>query len=173
MLTYYFQIALVSALAISVSCMVIHQRHLPTILIRIPQELEPSYNFAYEVNDYSSGDIKSQTESRSGDTILGQYSLLQPDGVKRTVDYRADDLYGFRATVQNDGNPASNNNEDNQQDNASEENQSKTMEEQQGAQNQDKDEQIPNLNSIPRSLVIQSVPNSEDRIISSVLHQFI
>lgn len=69
----------------------------------------PNYNFAYEVNDAHTGDIKNQQESRRGDTVLGQYSLLQPDGVRRVVEYRADELAGFRATVNNE--PATANNE--------------------------------------------------------------
>lgn len=60
------------------------------------------YNFAYSVNEPRTGDIKNQHESRRGDTVLGQYSLIQPDGVRRTVDYRADDVRGFRATVNNE-----------------------------------------------------------------------
>lgn len=65
----------------------------------------PNYNFAYDVNDPHTGDIKNQHESRRGDSVLGQYSLLQPDGTRRTVDYRADDHNGFTATVNNDGRP--------------------------------------------------------------------
>lgn len=81
--------------------------HQPPILLTYGVQYHdtPHYNFAYEVNDAHTGDIKSQHESRRGETVLGQYSLLQPDGVKRTVDYRADEHAGFRATVNNEGRP--------------------------------------------------------------------
>lgn len=63
----------------------------------------PNYNFAYEVHNAHTGDFKSQHESRREGTVLGHYSLIQPDGVQRTVDYRADDHSGFQATVHNQG----------------------------------------------------------------------
>lgn len=86
--------------------MVIHQAPIPVPLG--VQYHEPNYNFAYEVNDAHTGDIKNQHESRRGDTVLGQYSLVQPDGVRRTVDYRADEHAGFRATVNNENNQVHN-----------------------------------------------------------------
>ncbi|CAB3230459.1 unnamed protein product [Arctia plantaginis] len=64
-------------------------------------DANPNYKFAYEVNNAHTGDFKSQHESRRGGTVLGQYSLIQPDGVQRTVDYRADDHSRFQATVNN------------------------------------------------------------------------
>lgn len=82
----------------------LHQAPIP-ILLDLQYHAEPNYNFAYEVNDPSSGDIKNQHESRRGDAVLGQYSLIQPDGVRRTVEYRADDHSGFHATVNNEGRP--------------------------------------------------------------------
>lgn len=83
--------------------MVLHQPQ--QLLLGLQYHDEPNYNFAYEVNDAHTGDIKSQHESRRGQTVLGQYSLLQPDGIRRTVDYRSDDHSGFQATVNNDGRP--------------------------------------------------------------------
>lgn len=77
----------------------LHQAQLPLYLPIQYEEPTPRYNFAYEVNDAHTGDFKSQQENRRGDTVLGQYSLLQPDGVTRTVDYRADDHLGFNALV--------------------------------------------------------------------------
>ncbi|KAJ8726621.1 hypothetical protein PYW07_001319 [Mythimna separata] len=96
--------AVLSGLVLSATCMVLHQPHLP-IHLGLQYDSNPNYNFAYEVNDAHTGDIKSQQESRRGDTVLGQYSLLQPDGVRRTVDYRANDHTGFLATVNNEGRP--------------------------------------------------------------------
>lgn len=81
--------------------MVLHQIQIP--VLQYPDN--PNYSFSYDVNDEHTGDIKSQHESRRGDTVTGQYSLVQPDGIRRTVDYRADDYRGFRATVNNDGRP--------------------------------------------------------------------
>ncbi|CAH2056566.1 unnamed protein product, partial [Iphiclides podalirius] len=90
----------------SASCMVLHQAQLPVFLpIQYHEVPPPQYNFAYEVNDPQTGDFKRQQESRQGGTVLGQYSLLQPDGVTRTVDYRADDHTGFNAVVNNEGRP--------------------------------------------------------------------
>lgn len=101
------QLTLFSGLVLSVSCMVLHQAPIPMTL-GLQYHDNPNYNFAYEVNDAYTGDIKNQHESRRGDTVLGQYSLLQPDGVRRTVDYRADEHAGFRATVNNEGRPIHN-----------------------------------------------------------------
>lgn len=60
----------------------------------------PQYSFAYTVNDQQTGDSKSQHETRSGDVVRGQYSLTDPDGSRRTVDYAADPHNGFNAVVQ-------------------------------------------------------------------------
>lgn len=43
--------------------------------------------------------MKSQQETRDGDVVKGQYSLVEPDGSIRTVDYAADDISGFNAVV--------------------------------------------------------------------------
>lgn len=40
------------------------------------------------------GDQKSQQESRSGDVVQGSYSLVEPDGTRRTVEYTADPVQG-------------------------------------------------------------------------------
>ena len=55
----------------------------------------PKYAFKYGVNDYHTGDVKSQHETRDGDVVKGQYSLVEPDGSVRTVDYTADKHNGF------------------------------------------------------------------------------
>lgn len=59
----------------------------------------PHYSFAYDVQDGLTGDSKSQHETRTGDVVKGSYSLVDPDGVKRTVDYTADPHNGFNAVV--------------------------------------------------------------------------
>ncbi|XP_049884992.1 larval cuticle protein A2B-like [Pectinophora gossypiella] len=57
------------------------------------------YKYAYEVADPSTGDSKSLHEMRHGDVVSGSYSVLDPDGTKRTVHYTADAEHGFRAVV--------------------------------------------------------------------------
>uniref|UniRef100_A0A2A4JN49 Cuticle protein n=1 Tax=Heliothis virescens TaxID=7102 RepID=A0A2A4JN49_HELVI len=59
-------------------------------------------SFAYDVADPNTGDYKSQVETRVGGAVSGQYSLLDADGTKRTVDYTADDVNGFNAVVRKD-----------------------------------------------------------------------
>lgn len=62
-------------------------------MIYIPQA-HPKYEFNYGVADHHTGDQKSQWEARDGDVVKGQYSLVEPDGTVRTVDYTADDHNG-------------------------------------------------------------------------------
>lgn len=59
----------------------------------------PHYSFAYDIQDHLTGDSKSQHETRSGDVVKGSYSLVDPDGTKRTVEYTADPHNGFNAVV--------------------------------------------------------------------------
>lgn len=44
----------------------------------------PQYNYGYSVQDGLTGDSKNHQESRSGDVVQGQYSLVEPDGAVRT-----------------------------------------------------------------------------------------
>lgn len=60
----------------------------------------PKYSFNYGVNDAYTGDIKQHAEHRDGDVVKGQYSLVEPDGSIRQVDYTADPVNGFNAVVQ-------------------------------------------------------------------------
>ncbi|CAG9568006.1 unnamed protein product [Danaus chrysippus] len=62
-------------------------------------DVNPQYSYAYEVQDSLTGDSKSQHESRDGDVVQGSYSVVDPDGTKRTVDYTADPHNGFNAVV--------------------------------------------------------------------------
>ncbi|XP_075970736.1 uncharacterized protein LOC142973069 isoform X2 [Anticarsia gemmatalis] len=59
----------------------------------------PSYEFSYKVHDPHSHDMKGQKESREGDSVKGEYWLVQPDGRKRVVTYHADKHSGFHAIV--------------------------------------------------------------------------
>lgn len=64
---------------------------------------EPNYHFNYGVKDLHTGDLKSQWEHREGGVVKGSYSLMEPDGSIRTVDYTADDKNGFNAVVSKSG----------------------------------------------------------------------
>ncbi|XP_055618818.1 larval cuticle protein A3A-like [Toxorhynchites rutilus septentrionalis] len=59
----------------------------------------PQYSYSYGVSDALTGDQKSQQESRNGDVVQGSYSLVEPDGTKRIVEYIADPIHGFNAVV--------------------------------------------------------------------------
>ncbi|XP_058797746.1 cuticle protein-like [Phymastichus coffea] len=59
----------------------------------------PQYSYSYDVHDTITGDAKSQHEERDGDVVRGSYSLIEPDGSKRVVDYAADAHSGFNAVV--------------------------------------------------------------------------
>ena len=54
----------------------------------------PKYEFAYKVEDPHTGDKKSQHEARDGHVVKGVYSLHQPDGTIRIVEYHADKKTG-------------------------------------------------------------------------------
>ncbi|KAM8705629.1 hypothetical protein ACLKA7_010005 [Drosophila subpalustris] len=59
----------------------------------------PQYRFSYGVDDKLTGDSKAQVEERDGDVVRGEYSLVDADGYKRTVQYTADPINGFNAVV--------------------------------------------------------------------------
>ncbi|CAH2087550.1 unnamed protein product [Euphydryas editha] len=68
-------------------------------------EAPAHYEFQYSVHDEHNGDVKQQQESRAGDVVHGSYSLVQPDGVHRIVEYSADKVNGFNANVRYEGTP--------------------------------------------------------------------
>lgn len=68
--------------------------------VQVQYQPDASYTFAYQVQDQITGDSKSQEETRQGDVVKGRYSLIEPDGTRRTVDYTADPTNGFNAYVQ-------------------------------------------------------------------------
>ncbi|XP_055643785.1 cuticle protein 19-like [Toxorhynchites rutilus septentrionalis] len=57
------------------------------------------YQFAYEVHDDHTGDIKSHHEERHGDNVKGYYTLIDADGHRRIVEYSVDGHSGFNAVV--------------------------------------------------------------------------
>ncbi|KAL4704254.1 hypothetical protein ACJJTC_016272 [Scirpophaga incertulas] len=63
----------------------------------------PRYAFEYAVKDPHTGDNKAQWEKRDGDVVKGAYSLVEPDGSLRVVEYYADDKSGFNAVVKRVG----------------------------------------------------------------------
>ncbi|GAB6028083.1 hypothetical protein CHUAL_002303 [Chamberlinius hualienensis] len=61
-----------------------------------------NFNFGYDVKDSKYGNYQSRQESGSADpkgVTKGSYSLVEPDGSVRTVNYIADWVNGFRAIV--------------------------------------------------------------------------
>lgn len=63
----------------------------------------PKYHFEYGVKDGHTGDIKEQQEERDGDVVKGSYSLVEPDGTVRKVEYHDDGHSGFNAVVTRSG----------------------------------------------------------------------
>lgn len=61
------------------------------------------YEYKYGVNDPHTKDNKEAWETREGDVVKGSYSLDEPDGSKRIVDYTADKHNGFSAVVKKIG----------------------------------------------------------------------
>ncbi|XP_075149077.1 cuticle protein 7 [Haematobia irritans] len=67
--------------------------------VEIHADSPPHYEFQYAVHDAHTGDIKDQFEHRRGEYVTGRYSLVEPDGQRRIVDYSSDPLLGFSAHV--------------------------------------------------------------------------
>ncbi|XP_055302703.1 cuticle protein-like [Sitodiplosis mosellana] len=59
----------------------------------------PQYSYSYDIHDSLTGDAKTQQETRSGDVVQGQYTVVDADGFRRIVDYTADPIHGFNAVV--------------------------------------------------------------------------
>jgi hypothetical protein len=75
----------------------------PTVVKTLEYDANPHYSYTYSVADQLTGDNKSQSESRQGDVVTGQYSLVEADGTRRVVDYTADPVNGFNAVVRKEG----------------------------------------------------------------------
>ncbi|XP_055529276.1 adult-specific cuticular protein ACP-20-like [Wyeomyia smithii] len=63
----------------------------------------PKYKFEYGVKDHKTGDHKNHWEIRDGDVVKGEYSLHEPDGTQRVVEYKSDKHTGFEAHVKRIG----------------------------------------------------------------------
>ncbi|KAF9407797.1 hypothetical protein HW555_012294 [Spodoptera exigua] len=93
--------------ATSSQSIVFHQlQAAPVAPVTAPSPVIPSssashtkYEYKYEVSDHQTGDRKSHWESRDGDKVRGVYTLYEPDGALRTVEYTADAVHGFNAVV--------------------------------------------------------------------------
>ncbi|XP_049799727.1 calphotin-like [Schistocerca nitens] len=75
----------------------------PAAVAAAEYDPHPQYSYGYSVSDALTGDSKSHQESRDGDVVQGSYSLVEPDGSVRTVDYTADPVNGFNAVVHKEG----------------------------------------------------------------------
>lgn len=53
-----------------------HPRYVKTDVYDAPAQ----YEFAYDVHDQLSGDVKSHAEKRNGDSVVGSYTVIDPDG---------------------------------------------------------------------------------------------
>ncbi|XP_026735984.1 larval cuticle protein A2B-like [Trichoplusia ni] len=72
------------------------------IIVRDPPPSPNDYKYSYNIEDPTTGDSKSQHEVRQGDVVTGAYTVLGPDGTKRTVEYTADPKNGFKAVISED-----------------------------------------------------------------------
>ncbi|XP_059478529.1 cuticle protein 7-like [Neocloeon triangulifer] len=64
---------------------------------------KPDYKFGYGVEDSKTGNKQTHHESRDGDMVRGEYTVLEPDGSMRIVQYTADPRNGFQAVVKRAG----------------------------------------------------------------------
>jgi len=64
-----------------------------------PNEPNPSYAYTYDIKSSDTYDMKSHSESRRDNVTIGEFSVIQPDGIRRTTRYRADPINGFVAEV--------------------------------------------------------------------------
>lgn len=55
--------------------------------------------YSFGISDPESGNAQTREESRDGDVVKGEYSVLQADGTVRTVRYTADSKNGFQAEI--------------------------------------------------------------------------
>lgn len=74
----------------------------PQVVATEEVDPHPQYSYAYNVQDNLTGDSKTQEETRDGDIVKGSYSLIEPDGSRRTVNYYSDPINGFNAVVSKD-----------------------------------------------------------------------
>uniref|UniRef100_A0A1B0CB87 Putative pupal cuticle protein n=1 Tax=Lutzomyia longipalpis TaxID=7200 RepID=A0A1B0CB87_LUTLO len=71
--------------------------------VKVDYIAKPDYHFAYGVEDPKSHVSQSRKETRHGDAVHGEYSVIDPDGTKRIVKYTADKHNGFQAQIFTNG----------------------------------------------------------------------
>ncbi|CAH1996486.1 unnamed protein product [Acanthoscelides obtectus] len=81
----------------------LYQSHHHPVHLKPEPVAYPKYHFQYGVKDGHTGDIKEQSEHRDGDVVKGEYSLVEPDGTIRKVQYEDDGHSGFNAIVTRTG----------------------------------------------------------------------
>ncbi|XP_058454333.1 cuticle protein 21 [Malaya genurostris] len=94
-----------AAPVVAAAAPVVAARAAPVVAAPVQAEFTdsyPQYQYAYNVQDTLTGDSKTQEETRDGDIVKGSYSLIEPDGSRRIVNYYADPINGFNAVVQKD-----------------------------------------------------------------------
>ena len=64
-----------------------------------PVDSNPSYNYNYVIQSADTYDEKSHSESRKDNITIGEFSLIQPDGLRRTHRYFASPGEGFQVEV--------------------------------------------------------------------------
>ncbi|KAI5651362.1 insect cuticle protein domain-containing protein [Phthorimaea operculella] len=97
-------VAAVAAVAVPQDAVAV-QGPVATKLIYQEQETPAQYEYEYSIQDPQSGDDKSAKENRNGDDVQGYYSFVQPDGVRRIVEYSSSKEHGFNAVVRYEGTP--------------------------------------------------------------------
>ncbi|KAF5297738.1 hypothetical protein FQR65_LT09912 [Abscondita terminalis] len=60
---------------------------------------KPDYAYSYGIDDSKTGNSHSRQESRIGDSVNGEYTVLEADGTMRVVQYTSDPHNGFQAQV--------------------------------------------------------------------------
>ncbi|KAK5646878.1 hypothetical protein RI129_005342 [Pyrocoelia pectoralis] len=60
---------------------------------------KPDYSYSYGVEDPKTGNSHSRHEARNGNSVSGEYTVLEADGSVRIVRYTADPETGFHASV--------------------------------------------------------------------------
>ncbi|XP_044263675.1 uncharacterized protein LOC123010669 [Tribolium madens] len=67
-------------------------------LVAFSEAIPANYDFSYDVSN-----SHSRKEIADGNTIKGSYTVVDPNGVTRTVHYTADDTNGFVANIEEVG----------------------------------------------------------------------
>ena len=66
-------------------------------------DVPPKYSYEWQVNDQYSNNNYGQDESRDGDSTIGSYFVLLPDGRTQKVSYTVDAYGGYKAEVTYEG----------------------------------------------------------------------